>query len=145
MKQVLDCKLMFLRSHVSALSDWLSWLQEPPTVKQGGGAAPAGWPASGTITYENVTASYRPGLPPVLSNLSFTIQVSQSMPELATVMTDHQWNSADSCQVWSWCIAQFSIAISEAQAKHCKLLTCIFLMTRKCVAKRDHVISCLCS
>lgn len=50
-------------------------LQEPPTVKQGGGTPPAGWPASGTITYENVTAAYRPGLPPVLSNLSFTIQV----------------------------------------------------------------------
>ncbi len=69
------------------VSDWLSWLQEPPTVKQGGGAAPAGWPASGTITYENVTASYRPGLPPVLSNLSFTIQVSQQLPDSATVMT----------------------------------------------------------
>lgn len=56
-------------------------------MKQGGGAAPAGWPASGTITYENVTASYRPGLPPVLSNLSFTIQVSQQLPDSATVMT----------------------------------------------------------
>jgi len=55
-------------------------------VKQGGGAAPAGWPASGTITYENVTASYRPGLPPVLSNLSFTIQVSQSNFKSACVM-----------------------------------------------------------
>lgn len=51
-------------------------MQEPPTVKQGGGAPPPGWPATGTITYENVTASYRPGLPPVLSDLSFTIQVS---------------------------------------------------------------------
>lgn len=46
-------------------------------MKQGGGTPPAGWPASGTITYENVTAAYRPGLPPVLSNLSFTIEVSQ--------------------------------------------------------------------
>ena len=45
-------------------------------VMQGGAAAPVGWPSRGSITYENVTASYRPGLPPVLSNLSFTIQVS---------------------------------------------------------------------
>ena len=51
-------------------------LQEPPTVKQGGKAPPANWPSVGTITYENVTAAYRPGLPPDLSNLSFTIQVS---------------------------------------------------------------------
>lgn len=62
-------------------------------MKQGGGAAPAGWPASGTITYENVTASYRPGLPPVLSNLSFTIQVSQHMPESACVMTSSMINT----------------------------------------------------
>ena len=85
---------MLAGSCVCALfSDWLSWLQEPPTVKQGGGAAPAGWPASGSITYENVTASYRPGLPPVLSNLSFTIQVSQSMPDSACVMTSSMINS----------------------------------------------------
>ena len=50
-------------------------LQEPPTVKQGGQAPPEGWPSAGSITYDNVTAAYRPGLPPVLSNLSFTIQV----------------------------------------------------------------------
>ena len=55
-------------------------MQEPPTVKQGGAAPPAGWPATGAITYENVTASYRPGLPPVLSDLSFTIQVSWATP-----------------------------------------------------------------
>ena len=50
-------------------------LQEPPTVKQGGQAAPQGWPSAGSITYDNVTAAYRPGLPPALSNLSFTIEV----------------------------------------------------------------------
>ena len=44
-------------------------------MKQGGQAAPQGWPSAGSITYDNVTAAYRPGLPPVLSNLSFTIQV----------------------------------------------------------------------
>lgn len=58
------------------LPDQWACLQEPPTVQQGGAAPPAGWPARGTITYENVTASYRAGLPPVLSDLSFEIQVS---------------------------------------------------------------------
>ncbi|DBA75192.1 TPA: hypothetical protein ACH3X1_010497 [Trebouxia sp. C0004] len=64
---------------VERMLEYTKLPQEPPTVKQGGGAAPAGWPASGTITYENVTASYRPGLPPVLSNLSFTIQGGMSV------------------------------------------------------------------
>ena len=59
-----------------ALLTYAAVLQEPPTVAQGGAAAPAGWPATGTITYEHVTAAYRPGLAPVLSDVSFTIQVS---------------------------------------------------------------------
>ena len=35
---------------------------------------PTGWPAEGRIEYEGVTAIYRPGLPPVLRNLTFTVQ-----------------------------------------------------------------------
>lgn len=35
---------------------------------------PPGWPAEGQIEYEGVTAIYRPGLPPVLRNLTFTVQ-----------------------------------------------------------------------
>lgn len=50
-------------------------LQEPPTVAQGGGKPPSDWPSGGTIDYRDVTAIYRPGLPPVLKDLSFTIQV----------------------------------------------------------------------
>jgi hypothetical protein len=51
---------------------------EPPLVKEGGGTPPAGWPRTGTIRYEGVTASYRPGLPPVLRDLTFNLQVLNS-------------------------------------------------------------------
>ena len=34
-----------------------------------------GWPTAGAIVYEGVSASYRPGLPPVLRDLSFRIEV----------------------------------------------------------------------
>lgn len=64
---------------VERMLEYTKLPQEPPTVKQGGAAPPAGWPATGAITYENVTASYRPGLPPVLSDLSFTIQGGMSV------------------------------------------------------------------
>ncbi len=33
------------------------------------------WPGSGTIEFQDVTARYRPGLPPVLSGLTFTVEV----------------------------------------------------------------------
>lgn len=42
-------------------------------MADGGAAPPKGWPSSGAITFEGVTASYRPGLPPVLRDLSFHI------------------------------------------------------------------------
>lgn len=44
----------------------------------GGPAPPPGWPSTGAITYSNVTASYRPGLPPVLVDLSFHIEPGTS-------------------------------------------------------------------
>ncbi|GLC33196.1 hypothetical protein PLESTB_000360400 [Pleodorina starrii] len=46
---------------------------EPPRVAEGGQAPPPGWPRSGALTYEGVTAVYRPGLPPVLRDLSFSL------------------------------------------------------------------------
>jgi ABC-type multidrug transport system fused ATPase/permease subunit len=49
--------------------------QEPPTVARGGGAPPDGWPPSGEIKYEGVWAVYRPGLPAVLRDVTFTIEV----------------------------------------------------------------------
>lgn len=47
--------------------------QEPPRLAEGGKPPPPGWPASGTLTYTDVWASYRPGLPPVLKRLSFSL------------------------------------------------------------------------
>ena len=49
--------------------------QEPPRVADGGGAPPSGWPSAGSLEYCGVTACYRPGLPPVLNDLSFTLEV----------------------------------------------------------------------
>ncbi|ERM99159.1 ABC transporter C family member 2 [Amborella trichopoda] len=40
---------------------------------------PPGWPALGTIKFENVVLRYRPELPPVLHNLSFSIMPSEKV------------------------------------------------------------------
>ena len=37
-----------------------------------------GWPGSGSVEFQGVTARYRPGLPPVLSDLTFTVEVCRS-------------------------------------------------------------------
>ncbi len=47
-------------------------------MEEGGGEPPAGWPATGALRYQQVTAVYRPGLPPVLRGLSFEISAGQS-------------------------------------------------------------------
>ena len=44
-------------------------------VIAGGGSPPDGWPHSGQVEFQEVGACYRPGLPPVLTQLSFTIKV----------------------------------------------------------------------
>jgi hypothetical protein len=49
--------------------------QEPPTAALGGSVPPPGWPGSGRIQYRDVSAIYRTGLPPVLQNLTFTLEV----------------------------------------------------------------------
>lgn len=48
--------------------------QEPPTVAEGGPQPPHGWPECPEIVYENVTAVYRPESPPVLINITFTLE-----------------------------------------------------------------------
>ncbi len=48
---------------------------EPPRVAEGGGAPPDGWPSGGAIDFHAVSARYRPGLPPVLKDMTFAIQV----------------------------------------------------------------------
>jgi hypothetical protein len=47
-------------------------------LKEGGKQPPPGWPKSGALSYHNVTASYRPGLPPVLRDLTFNLQPGTS-------------------------------------------------------------------
>lgn len=47
--------------------------QEPLTLEQGGPAPPPNWPSAGALQYDNVSAVYRPGLPPVLRGLSFSL------------------------------------------------------------------------
>lgn len=47
--------------------------REPPTRAEGGPPPPPGWPPHGGIEYEGVSAAYRPGLPPVLTDVSFAI------------------------------------------------------------------------
>eukprot|EP00798_Chlamydomonas_sp_ICE-L_P022324 gene22324-29400_t len=56
------------------LLDYTRLEQEPPNVgEKGGNAPPVGWPSSGALAYEGVSATYRPGLPPVLVDISFTL------------------------------------------------------------------------
>ncbi|KAL6756466.1 P-loop containing nucleoside triphosphate hydrolase protein [Haematococcus lacustris] len=48
--------------------------QEPPTLVEGAPAPPPGWPTSGALQFRGVSARYRPGLPPVLCDLTFTLK-----------------------------------------------------------------------
>lgn len=48
---------------------------EPARVCDGAPAPPSGWPSGGRLAFEGVSACYRPGLPPVLRDLSFTVPV----------------------------------------------------------------------
>jgi len=40
---------------------------------------PANWPTAGEVVYEKLTMSYRPDLPPVLRNLSFTLKAGEKV------------------------------------------------------------------
>eukprot|EP00210_Caulerpa_lentillifera_P007444 g7114.t1 len=53
--------------------------QEPPRASEGGENAPSNWPYKGTIEYSSLTASYRPGLEPVLKQLQFVIPGGSSV------------------------------------------------------------------
>ena len=55
------------------LLSYCSLEQEPPTVAQGGAMPPEGWPVAGAVQYDQVTAIYRKGLPPVLVDISFNL------------------------------------------------------------------------
>lgn len=48
-------------------------------ASEGGGDAPQDWPSKGTIEYSLVSASYRPGLDPVLKQLQFVLPGGSSV------------------------------------------------------------------
>ena len=53
--------------------------QEPPLIGEpGGDAPPPGWPRSGELMFDQVTATYRPGLPPVLREVTFHLPAGTS-------------------------------------------------------------------
>ncbi|GAX82138.1 hypothetical protein CEUSTIGMA_g9566.t1 [Chlamydomonas eustigma] len=53
--------------------------QEPPIVGEPGALdPPEGWPASGDLKFDMVTATYRPGLPPVLREVTFHLPAGTS-------------------------------------------------------------------
>ena len=48
---------------------------EPPRCSDGAPRPPPGWPSAAWLEFERVSACYRPGLPPVLQDLSFAVPV----------------------------------------------------------------------
>ena len=60
---------------IERMLDYTRLPSEPPRVAEGGGTPPDGWPSSGRIDFKAMSARYRIGLPPVLSDLTFTIKV----------------------------------------------------------------------
>ncbi|KAK4440219.1 ABC transporter C family member 2 [Sesamum alatum] len=63
---------------VERVGAYLDLPSEAPDVIEGN-RPPPGWPASGLIKFEDVVLRYRPGLPPVLRGLSFTIYPHQKV------------------------------------------------------------------
>ncbi|KDD72696.1 hypothetical protein H632_c3011p0, partial [Helicosporidium sp. ATCC 50920] len=58
---------------VERLVEYTQLDQEPPALEEGGPAPPKDWPGDQSVVFESVTAQYRPGLPPVLKDLSFAL------------------------------------------------------------------------
>ncbi|XP_020554194.1 ABC transporter C family member 12-like isoform X1 [Sesamum indicum] len=63
---------------VERVGTYIDLPSEAPDVIEGN-RPPPGWPASGLIKFEDVVLRYRPGLPPVLRGLSFTIYPHQNV------------------------------------------------------------------
>ena len=59
---------------------------EPARVCDGAPASPPDWPSGGRVAFEGVSACYRPGLPPVLRDLSFTVPVGASLPTCLPIL-----------------------------------------------------------
>lgn len=83
-------------NHMTAVERMLGYCEleqeRPATAAEGGGQPPPGWPASAALEFRGVTARYRPGLEPVLRDLSFTVRTPPCAPALRTsksVATEH--------------------------------------------------------
>ncbi|KAH6791430.1 multidrug resistance-associated protein 13, partial [Perilla frutescens var. frutescens] len=63
---------------VERVGTYIDLPSEAPDVIEGN-RPPPGWPASGLVKFEDVSMRYRPGLPPVLRGLSFTISPHQKV------------------------------------------------------------------
>ncbi|KAF9620097.1 hypothetical protein IFM89_010747 [Coptis chinensis] len=63
---------------VERVSAYIELPSEAPGVIESN-RPPPGWPSSGLIQFENVVLRYRPELPPVLHDLSFTVSPSEKV------------------------------------------------------------------
>jgi len=65
-------------NHMTAVERILGYCgleqERPATAADGGGVPPPGWPASAALEFRGVSARYRPGLAPVLHDLSFKVR-----------------------------------------------------------------------
>ncbi|KAL6214048.1 hypothetical protein ACLB2K_013486 [Fragaria x ananassa] len=63
---------------VERVGTYIDLPSEAPAVIESN-CPPYGWPSSGTIKFEDVVLRYRPGLPPVLHGLSYTVSASEKL------------------------------------------------------------------
>ncbi|PNW79862.1 hypothetical protein CHLRE_08g369720v5 [Chlamydomonas reinhardtii] len=70
-----------VENHMTSVERLLAYTQldsEPLRVAEGGGQPPQGWPRSGHLQFEDVSAAYQPGLPPVLRGVTFSVSAGSS-------------------------------------------------------------------
>ncbi|KAG2423828.1 hypothetical protein HXX76_014988 [Chlamydomonas incerta] len=70
-----------VENHMTSVERMVAYTQlpsEPPAVAEGGGQPPPGWPRSGALRFDDVSAAYQPGLPPVLRGLTFAVPAGAS-------------------------------------------------------------------
>ncbi|KVI00797.1 AAA+ ATPase domain-containing protein [Cynara cardunculus var. scolymus] len=63
---------------VERVGTYIDLPSEAPSIIESN-RPPPGWPSSGLVEFENVGFRYRPGLPPVLHGLSFTISPTEKV------------------------------------------------------------------
>jgi len=80
-----------------------------------------GWPSKGSITYKAVTASYRPGLPPVLRDLSFHVEVSPAVH--ITVLSPEEPPLSSGAYCISTIAMLTSLLSNPLQPRMCTMIT----------------------